>query len=414
MIIKQQNIPLALVKPNWDFWGIIDISGNYVVEPIFNNIFEWKDGIARLEKSATSFDTKGSWKNSFNGQYGFVNACGKPITDFSFGYANDFSNGLAAVNKNNKWGFIDTSGQIVITFQFDDIRDFTEDGCVVLLDKRWGLIDKKGKWEFEDTFENISGFAFGLAVATKTSDTKEKFSLVIDTKGNKIVDLPKEWAWFKPVSDKLILIGTSSGYPGDRLFGFMNLKGEIITQPQFYVDSDFGFDIGEFSEEMLAVRNKEGFYGFVNEFGELSIPLQFQSVTPFNNGVAKVFLNDKTFFIDKSGKLVDYEEPENVKKSSEDILLYSEGLAVARKGDLWGVIDENNKVIVEFKYGRRLFRTVGDSGLYFSEEYPQYSCGLIGINDERSDNIYAGYLDKDGKVAIELKYRVAARFILNK
>jgi len=43
---QQQHIAIAKVKPNWDFWGLIDINGNYVIEPLFNAIYGWNDGIA--------------------------------------------------------------------------------------------------------------------------------------------------------------------------------------------------------------------------------------------------------------------------------------------------------------------------------------------------------------------------------
>lgn len=90
---------LAKVKPNWDYWGLIDINGNYVLEPNYNNIYEWKNGIARVEKEPSKFDKSRNWLNLFNGAYGFINSGGEMITDFSYGMANDFSNGLAALIK---------------------------------------------------------------------------------------------------------------------------------------------------------------------------------------------------------------------------------------------------------------------------------------------------------------------------
>ncbi len=51
----------------------------------------------------------------------------------------------------------------------------------------------------------MSDFDFGLGVASIKNRLifKEKQNIIIDTNGNKIVDLPKEWALFKPVSEKL-------------------------------------------------------------------------------------------------------------------------------------------------------------------------------------------------------------------
>jgi len=409
---SEKHIAIAKVKPNWDFWGMIDSKGNYILEPICKSIFDWKDGIARLEKVLST--TGSGWTNQYDGQYGFINSSGKLITDFSFGYANDFSNGLAAVNKDQKWGFIDTSGQLVIPFQFDNIHQFQNEGCIALLDGKWGLIDRNGKWKLENKFQSLSDFSFGLAVASTKTDgaSNNEYKFIIDANGNKIVDLPKDWEWFKPVSDQLILVGTTSNYPGDRTFGFMNLQGQIITPPQFYTDSDSGFDIGDFKEEMLAVRNKDGLYGFVSDDGALAIPLQFQSVTSFNDGVAKVSVNNKTFYIDKTGKQVDHNEPNEIIKPLDETPIFHEGLAVLKQGNLWGVIDENNKIVIDFKFQKRFLRTAGDKGFFFSENFPKFSCGLIGVCEER-DTIYSGYLDKEGKTAIELQFRIAEPFYLN-
>ena len=407
-----ENIAMAVVKPNWDHWGLIDVNGNYVLDPVYETIFDWKDGIALLEKISTKIDVGGKWTNHYNGKYGFINDSGTLITDFSFGYANDFSNGFAAVNKNKEWGFIDTSGKLSIPCQFEDIKFFEQESCVVKADKKWGLINKQGKWEIENRFEHLSAFSFGLAIAETKSGIifKDERKFVIDKKGDKIIDLPKEWKWFQPVSNNLILIGTSSGYPGERTYGFMDLNGRIVSKPQFYTDSDNLFDVGEFSEGMLPVRNKNGVKGFINEEGELVIPLRFKSTTAFKNGIAKVSTENETFYIDKSGATVDYKEPKPIKRPFDEVLQFSESLAVAKKNNLWGVIDENNDIIVDFIYKRRFWRTVGDRGLFFTEQYPKYSCGLMGVNEEREDNVYAGYLDRDGKTFIDLQFRVAKPF----
>ena len=388
MTTDKQHIGIAKVKPNWDFWGLIDLNGKYVLEPICHTISDWKDGIARLEKVSTKIDVGGNWTNHYNGEYGYINANGKMITDFSFGYAYDFSSGLAAVNKNKKWGFIDKNGQLVIPFQFDNVHSFQQEGCIVSLNNKLGLIDRNGKWKLENTFESLSDFAFGLGVASTKNGLifKEQHKFIIDTNGNKIVDLPKEWAWFKPVSEKLILIGTTSGYPGERIYGFMDLQGRIKSKPQFYTTSDSLFDTGQFTNGKLFVETKDGKKGYVNEEGEFEIS---------NTSISENIKNEIQL------------------RPFDEVLEFSEGLAVARKGELWGIIDENNKVVIDFKFGKRFVRSVGDKGLFFTDHFPKYSCGLIGICEER-DTIYSGYIDREGKTAIDLKFRIAEPFYSSK
>lgn len=376
----------ARVKPNWDFYGLIDLKGNYVLEPIFKTIHNWKNGIARLEKTAAKIDFGGKRTKYSNGQFGFVNSDGNLITDFSFTYAKDFSEGLAGVYKNNKWGFIDATGQLVIPHAFDNASDFKEGLCQVSQNDKWGVIDKKGNWVLKNEYDSLSAFDFGLAIAEKKEGLFNGIkSFVIDKQGNRIVDLPKEWVWFKPVSEKLILIGTTSGYPGERFYGFMDLQGKIKSKPQFYTTSDSLFDTGQFKNGKLYVETKEGKKGYINEDGEFE-----HSVTP-SEGSKDTHVNERPF---------------------DEVLEFAEGLAVARKGKLWGVIDQDNNVVVDFKFQKRMWRTVGDTGLYLSGHFPKYSCGLLGIEDERDETVFAGYIDKKGQIAIDLKFRIIEPFVI--
>ncbi len=409
-----ENIAMAVVKPNWDYMGLINLKGEYVIEPDNKNIWDWKEGFAVVEKVISKIDVSDNFKNHFNGQYGFVNAQGKLITDFSYGYANSFSRGIAAVNKASKWGFIDKTGDLIIPCQFEEVKQFGEEGCPVKLGGKWGFLSREGKWILPNQFAHLSNFEYGMAVASyKKKYIENGGKILIDINGNKIIDLPDEWGWFKPVSDKLILIGTNSGFPGGRTYGFMSLDGNIVTPPQFYTNSDYLFSTGVLSEGMLTVMNDKNQYGYVNEAGELTIPIQFQYASPFKDGMAKVKKDGNFYFIDKKGNMTSYVEPQTIQRPFDEVLEFSEGLAVARKGDLWGVIDEQNSVVIDFKYQRRNGRRVEDRGLFFSEYFPKFSCGVLGIQEEFGNNINSGYLDKNGELAIELKFRMACPFVLN-
>jgi len=376
----------ARVKPDWDFYGLIDLKGNYVLEPVFKDIHGWKNGMARLEKRAAKIDFGGKCTTYSEGQYGFINSDGNLITDLSFTYAKDFSGQLAGVHKNEKWGFIDTAGQLIIPYAFDNILDFREGLCQVTQDDKWGVIDTNGNWVLKNEYESLSAFNFGLAIAEKKEGMFNRKKLfVIDKQGNKVVTLPEEWAWFKPVSEKLILIGTTSGYPGERFYGFMDLEGKIRSKPQFYTTSDSAFNTGVFTNGKLYVETKDGKKGYVNEEGEFE----------HSGGVSET-----------SNRTIPTQRP------FDEVLEFSEGLAVARKGDLWGVIDENNNVVVEFKFQKRILRTKGDKGLYLSGHLPKYSCGLLGIEEERDESVYAGYIDSKGQVAIDLKFKRTEPFVI--
>ena len=208
----------------------------------------------------------------------------------------------------------------------------------------------------------------------------------IDINGNKILDLPSKWNWFLPVSEKIILFGKIDDYLGKAIYGFMDIKGNILCKPQFYTDSDTLFYTNNFVDGKLPVYKKNGERGYISEEGEYVISNEL--IRHSQNIEAKIEIKKRPF---------------------KEVLNFSEGLAVARQDKLWGVIDENNNVVVDFKYQKRYCRSVEDSGLFFSEDTPKYSCGLIGVCEER-DTIYSGYLDTNGEIAIDMKFRIANPF----
>ncbi|ECH5021687.1 WG repeat-containing protein, partial [Campylobacter coli] len=53
--------------------------------------------------------------------WGFIDKSGKIVIEPKFDGVGNFSEGLAGVELNGKWGFIDKSGKIVIEPKFDDI-----------------------------------------------------------------------------------------------------------------------------------------------------------------------------------------------------------------------------------------------------------------------------------------------------
>ncbi|MBR6179100.1 MAG: WG repeat-containing protein [Bacteroidales bacterium] len=58
-----------------------------------------------------------------NEKWGFINEYGQWIVEPKFESIDDFkTNGLARIKQNNKYGVINTSGEIVVKPQYDNIR----------------------------------------------------------------------------------------------------------------------------------------------------------------------------------------------------------------------------------------------------------------------------------------------------
>ena len=59
-------------------------------------------------------------------KYGFIDKSGKVVIEPQFDNVSAFSEGLAKVEKDDKWGFIDKNGKVVVEPQFDDAEPFSE------------------------------------------------------------------------------------------------------------------------------------------------------------------------------------------------------------------------------------------------------------------------------------------------
>lgn len=405
----------APVKPNWDYWGLIDLRGDYVLDPIYQDIRAWREGFAVVEQRATRIDVGGAWHNHLDGAYGFVGPDGRRLTDCSFGHAHDFCGGLAGVCREKRWGFIDTRGALVIPHRFDDVHPFHDGTCIVRENGRVGVIDRGGRWVIRNDYAELSGFCHGLAIASL--DGQRRF--VIDRSLRKVVDCPPQWPRVEIFSEDLVLIGGPPRYAGGAPFGFMDLTGEIRSEPQFFPDEDSMHHVDRFHDGMLTVRDAEGRVGYVDVAGALAIPMIFDEGGDFHGGVAEVELDGRRFFIDRHGHEVEHTPPPRIEVADppaparpfDEVLAFSEGLAVARRGGRWGVIDAANRVIVDFTLGKRHLRMRGDRGMFFAGFEPRYSHGLIPVEDERDDTVHCGYMDRTGAIAIALQFRVVLPFV---
>lgn len=109
-------------------------------------------------------------RHNYNSKRGFLNIkSGEVIVPArKYRKAWHFSEGLAAVVKENKVGFINTQGEVVIPFIFDyaesteylwDFGYMFYNGYSIMTDSscKFGIINKAGQWVVEPQYDRISG-----------------------------------------------------------------------------------------------------------------------------------------------------------------------------------------------------------------------------------------------------------------
>jgi hypothetical protein len=220
-----------------DKYGYEDESGNIVISPQFANADEFSEGLAAVE---------------LNGKFGYINKDGSFVIQPQFEGRGKFINGIAGVKLNGKWGYIDRTGDFIIRPQYELCTSFSTIGLAgARVNSKWGFVDKAGKFIIQPQYELCTSFSFiGLA-----------------------------------------------GVKANSKWGYIDKTGEFIIKPRFDYASAF-------TEDGLAIVKLNGGYGFIDKTGEFVIKPQFDHLEPFSNGMATAKLNGKYGYIDKFGKFV--------------------------------------------------------------------------------------------------------------
>lgn len=151
-------------------YGFADKSGKIVIEPQFGFARNFSESLAVVSKAEPNTlqllvpGTPSLTTPPLNA--GYINKTGNIVIDFQFDRAKDFSEGLAAIKKDDKWGYIDKTGNIIIEPQFSIARPFSQGLAGVGINGKQGYIDKSGNFVIEPKFDVAMSFSEGLALVS--------------------------------------------------------------------------------------------------------------------------------------------------------------------------------------------------------------------------------------------------------
>lgn len=131
-------------------YGLIDLEGNKIIEPIYDWAQKFHDGLAVVKR---------------DGKYGFVNKQGKEITRINYDFVDQFVEGRALVMKNYQYSFIDRNGKEIVRLKYDRISHYKDGLASFSQDGKWGFINLKGEEVIKATYEKVYPFNENLAAA---------------------------------------------------------------------------------------------------------------------------------------------------------------------------------------------------------------------------------------------------------
>lgn len=229
---------------------------------------------------------------------------------------------LYQYEKDGLFGFIDANAKTVIPIAFDAVTSFYEGLSLVSKNDSVFFINKENTNPFDQFFTDAYTFKNGIAPVKH---------------GNK-------WC-------------------------FINRQGQII--------SPIYDEINEISDNFYTVK-LNGKYGALNNFGQVIIEPRFEQLGDFKNGFAYYRSDNKSGFVSKDGY---------VHKAEFDWLsdFGADKIAVVKKVNSYGLVNESGKIILETKYDQVLKTNNGIFIVVLNNLYGFYSGNGCFLSEVRYD-----------------------------
>lgn len=308
---------------------------------------------------------------SDNGLWGYVNIRGEVIIPATYSAAKPFgTNGIALVRdkKTKEYFYIDIKGNpIKLNHNPSNYKNFYNDRAIVInIDGDHGAINSSGELVIDYSYEKMDHFNSDRTFAIDKQDN----IVLLDIDGNSI-DISQH-----NITDYNSFQEGMAGVKIGELWGFIDTDGNLVVKPQF-------LKVGKFSAGLAWIRDKNEQIGYINKQGEMVIEPAYLQGQNFDeiSGRARVKSSEGWFYINSKGEklltnadhfydfsdgylraddidapgVFGYKDKDGewvIKPQYEACSDFYNGYARIRVNKLWGLIDKENKIILEPKYVR--------------------------------------------------------------
>ncbi|SFB08156.1 MULTISPECIES: WG repeat-containing protein [unclassified Bacillus (in: firmicutes)] len=267
--------------------GLINGKGYFIVKPKYDTINPFFEG------RATVITSKG---------FKVIDESGKETTESVYSFIGDFHDGRAVFANTNAegkylYGYLNRQGREVIPLQFETAYDFKNQKALVKRqDGKYALIGLTGKELAVYDYEYVGNLGDGLLAFQKKAG--EKFGYM-DEQG--MVVIQPQFTGAQPFSKGRAVVNTAEDY--QNMYGLINREGKFVFHPKYNEIDNLGegrYSIGKARDAEKPYMGST--YALGDDKGHMLTGFLFNRIYDFKNGVASVFNDQYTFFIDRSGK----------------------------------------------------------------------------------------------------------------
>ncbi len=364
-----------------NFWGLIDLKGNYKLNPVYSELQGVKNNLLVVGINDTKsglilyglMDITG--KEYVKPQYQFItpdynnqilivgNTLSAPNgkTKIRFGLINNKNiilipiiykeikhtrfRTFAAKDDNNFWNIFDETGKSIFGKNYTAINDFDERFATVENKEGWSIVAPDGQILTDINYRKI---------IKKNANVFELLSYpfikVVDNNHNIL---------FSTQYDELSFANENFYiFNKDEKAGLLNEKGNVVMGNKFDVIQSF--------KNGLSVVKSNNKYGVVNQKLQQILPIHYEKIQIDSlNGVIKAFENKTWMIFNKLGKQIN-----NTKY--EDIKVQPYAMMFVKQDNLWFLLNSDGKVA-----GPNWFNNVSDINNFHAVVNWKNGYGLI-------------------------------------
>ena len=321
--------------------GLVDLQGKTVLAPTFNSIEEKQPYFFACSKTkgcsvyngnlqlvlkgdynSIELGCEGQFIVKKDGKYGVVSEKGAVILPLKYSNINSNKNGYT-VKLNEKAGLFNSEGKEIIPISYHWIyTDKIDDNIPIVaeLDGKEGYINTKNEWVIPPTYRDAFAFRQGLAKIREVRD----YIYYINLKGEPVIQ-DFDANVIEP-SDNTYIVGVRK----ECKYMVYDLNGNLLDT--------YNLLRNNWSDDAIFAVKKGGKWGYIDGYGKVIIPLEYEEVRNF-----------------------------------------SEGLAAVRKDGKWGYINPKNEIVIPIEFTNKEVGFFKNGG---AEYYTDSGAGLINLKGE--------------------------------
>lgn len=192
--------------------GYLGRRGEVVIEPQFVRARSFFEGVAVVERAVDRLST----------ELLYIDREGEVVFDATaegIAQLGDFSDGLAAFERDGKWGYLNDDFEVAIEPTYDEAMQFASGLAAVRVDDQWGFINKDGETAIEPRFEEVWSFTDVYAMVRV-----ERMFGYIDRTGELVIE--PQFAEAEPFFREVARVRHEPS------FGYVDVNGEVLWDPR--------------------------------------------------------------------------------------------------------------------------------------------------------------------------------------